>query len=160
MVGCAAAWQPGVAQGESGHEEALAVLAGRVTPSTVLTRPTWPGGTGLTLTQARRAMAGRAGEQHRLLPIAEFEGGAWLALTSLTLWKLPETRPRQCSRCPHLTSCISRLRRPFLSDGRGGEALICPAKNGCSVRLLLQVDAWLPCAPPQPGCERRRLRDL
>lgn len=61
---------PGVAKGESGHEEALAVLAARYAwghgPIDEADLARW---TGLTVTEARRAMAGaRGGGEHGLSP--------------------------------------------------------------------------------------------
>ena len=122
---------PGVAQGESGHDEALAVLAARYAwghgPIDEADLARW---TGLTLTQARRAMAGaREAGSSIGLPIAEFEGG----LARADLADLVEASSDEAEAMLALPSFdelhVGYKDRSCLTD-QAGEALICPAKNG------------------------------
>lgn len=122
---------PGVAKGEPGHEEALAVLAARYAwghgPIDEADLARW---TGLTLTEARRALAGAcvAGESVGL-PLAEF--GARLARADLT--DLVEDFRAEAEAMLALPSFdelhVGYRDRSCLTD-EAGEALICPAKNG------------------------------
>lgn len=122
---------PGVAKGESGHEEALAVLAARYAwghgPVDEADLARW---TGLTLTEARRALAGarEVGESIGL-PIAEFEGG----LARADLADLVEASSDEAEAMLALPSFdelhVGYKDRSCLTD-EAGEALICPAKNG------------------------------
>ena len=122
---------PGVAKGEAGHEEALAVLAARYAwghgPIDEADLARW---TGLTLTEARRAMAGaRVAGKNIGLPIAEFEGG----LARADLADLVETFSDEAEAMLALPSFdelhVGYKDRSCLTD-EAGEALICPAKNG------------------------------
>lgn len=122
---------PGVAKGEAGHEEALALLAARYAwghgPIDEADLARW---TGLTLTEARRALAGacEAGESVGL-PLAEY--GAGLARADLA--DLVEDY-RVEAEAMHALPSFDELHvgykdRSCLTD-EAGEALICPAKNG------------------------------
>ena len=122
---------PGVAQGESGHDEALAVLAARYAwghgPIDEADLARW---TGLTITEARRAMAGaREAGSSIGLPIAEFEGG----LARADLADLVEAARDEAEAMLALPSFdelhVGYKDRSCLTD-EAGEALICPAKNG------------------------------
>ena len=122
---------PGVAKGESGHEEALAVLAARYAwghgPIDEADLARW---TGLTLTEARRALAGarEAGESVGL-PLAERGGG----LARADLADLVEDFRAEAEAMLALPSFdelhVGYKDRSCLTD-EAGEALICPAKNG------------------------------
>lgn len=122
---------PGVAKGESGHEEALAVLAARYAwghgPIDEADLARW---TGLTVTEARRAMAGarEAGESLGF-PLAKFDGG----LARADLRDLVE-ECRAEAEAMHALPSFDELHvgykdRSCLTDD-ALEALICPAKNG------------------------------
>ena len=122
---------PGVAKGEAGHEEALAVLAARYAwghgPIDEADLARW---TGLTLTEARRAMAGaRVAGKNIGLPIAEFEGG----LARADLADLVADCRNEAEAMLALPSFdelhVGYKDRSCLTD-EAGEALICPAKNG------------------------------
>ena len=122
---------PGVAKGESGHEEALAVLAARYAwghgPIDEADLARW---TGLTVTEARRAMAGarEAGESLGF-PLAKFDG----ALARADLSDLVE-ECRAEAEAMHALPSFDELHvgykdRSCLTDD-ALESLICPAKNG------------------------------
>ena len=122
---------PGVAKGEAGHEEALAVLAARYAwghgPIGEADLARW---TGLTVTEARRAMAGarEAGESMGF-PLAEFDG----ALARADLSDLVE-ECRAEAEAMHALPSFDELHvgykdRSCLTDD-ALESLICPAKNG------------------------------
>ena len=122
---------PGVAKGESGHEEALAVLAARYAwghgPIDEADLARW---TGLTLTEARRALAGaREAEESVGLPLAECGGG----LARADLADLVEDFRAEAEAMLALPSFdelhVGYKDRSCLTD-EAGEALICPAKNG------------------------------
>ena len=122
---------PGVAKGEPGHEEALAVLAARYAwghgPIDEADLARW---TGLTLTEARRALAGAREVGSGIgLPIAEFEGG----LARADLADLVEASSDEADAMLALPSFdelhVGYKDRSCLTD-QAGEALICPAKNG------------------------------
>lgn len=122
---------PGVAMGESGHEEALAFLAARYAwghgPVDAADLARWAG---LTLTEARRAMAGAREVGDSIgLPIAEFEGG----LARADLADLVEAAIDEAEAMLALPSFdelhVGYKDRSCLTD-EAGEALICPAKNG------------------------------
>lgn len=122
---------PGVAKGESGHEEALAVLAARYAwghgPVDEADLARW---TGLTLTEARRALAGaRVVGESMGLPLAAC--GAGLARADLT--DLVEDFRAEAEAMLALPSFdelhVGYKDRSCLTD-EAGEALICPAKNG------------------------------
>jgi len=86
--------------------------------------------TGLTLTEARRAMAGaRVAGNSIGLPIAEFEGG----LARADLAALVEAFSDEAEAMLALPSFdelhVGYKDRSCLTD-EAGEALICPAKNG------------------------------
>ena len=122
---------PGVAKGEPGHEEALAVLAARYAwghgPIDEADLARW---TGLTLTEARRAMAGaRVAGESIGLPIAEFEGGLARAdLADLVVASSDEAEAMLA--LPSFDELhVGYKDRSCLTD-EAGEALICPAKNG------------------------------
>lgn len=122
---------PGVAKGEPGHEEGLAVLAARYAwghgPIDEADLARW---TGLTLTEARRALAGarEAGESVGL-PLAECGGG----LARADLADLVEDFRAEAEAMLALPSFdelhVGYKDRSCLTD-EAGEALICPAKNG------------------------------
>ena len=122
---------PGVAKGEPGHEEALAVLAARYAwghgPIDEADLARW---TGLTLTEARRALAGaRVAGESVGLPLAEYGGG----LARADLADLVEDY-RVEAEAMHALPSFDELHvgykdRSCLTD-EAGEALICPAKNG------------------------------
>ena len=120
-----------MAKGESGHEEALAVLAARYAwghgPIDEADLARW---TGLTVTEARRAMAGarEAGESMGF-PLAEFDG----ALARADLSDLVE-ECRAEAEAMHALPSFDELHvgykdRSCLTDD-ALESLICPAKNG------------------------------
>ena len=122
---------PGVAKGEPGHEEALAVLAARYAwghgPIDEADLARW---TGLTLTEARRALAGaRVAGESIGLPLAEY--GAGLARADLV--DLVEDFRAEAEAMLALPSFdelhVGYKDRSCLTD-EVGEALICPAKNG------------------------------
>ena len=122
---------PGVAKGEAGHEEALAVLAARYAwghgPIDEADLARW---TGLTLTEARRALAGACAAGESLgLPLAEFGGG----LARADLADLVEDFRVEAQMMRALPSFdelhVGYKDRSCLTD-EAGEALICPAKNG------------------------------
>ena len=122
---------PGVAKGEPGHEEALAVLAARYAwghgPIDEADLARW---TGLTLTEARRALAGaRVAGESVGLPLAEY--GAGLARADLA--DLVEDFRAEAEAMHALPSFdelhVGYRDRSCLTD-EAGEALICPAKNG------------------------------
>ena len=122
---------PGVAKGEPGHEEALAVLAARYAwghgPIDAADLARW---TGLTLTEARRALAGaRVAGESVGLPLAECGGG----LARADLADLVEDFRAEAEAMHALPSFdelhVGYKDRSCLTD-EAGEALICPAKNG------------------------------
>ena len=122
---------PGVAKGECGHEEALAVLAARYAwghgPIGEADLARW---TGLTVTEARRAIAqAREVGDSIGLPIAEFEGG--LARSDLAdLVEAHRDEARAVFALPSFDELHVGYRdRSCLTD-RAGEALICPGANG------------------------------
>ncbi len=122
---------PGVAKGECGHEEALAVLAARYAwghgPIGEADLARW---TGLTVTEARRAIAqAREVGDSIGLPIAEFEGG--LARSDLAdLVEAHRDEARAVLALPSFDELHVGYRdRSCLTD-RAGEALICPGANG------------------------------
>lgn len=122
---------PGVAKGEAGHEEALAVLAARYAwghgPIGEADLARW---TGLTVTEARRAIAQASEVGDSIgLPIAEFEGG----LARSDLADLVEAHRDEAEAMLALPSFdelhVGYKDRSCLTD-EAGEVLICPAKNG------------------------------
>ena len=122
---------PGVAKGESGHEEALALLAARYAwghgPVDAADLARWAG---LTLTEARRALAGaRVAGESIGLPLAEFGGG--LARADLADRVEDYRVDAEVMRAlpPFDELHVGYKDRSCLTD-EAGEALICPAKNG------------------------------
>ena len=122
---------PSVAKGECGHEEALALLAARYAwghgPVDAADLARWAG---LTLTEARRALAGaRVVGESIGLPLAEFGGG--LARADLADRVEDYRVDAEVMRAlpPFDELHVGYKDRSCLTD-EAGEALICPAKNG------------------------------
>lgn len=153
---------PGVAKGESGHEEALAVLAARYAwghgPIDEADLARW---TGLTVTEARRAMAGarEAGESMGF-PLAEFDG----ALARADLADLVEENRAEAEAMLALPSFdelhVGYKDRSCLTDD-ALEALICPAKNGMFRPIAVEGGRVVAVLAPgrqvlvAPGCQSR-----
>ncbi len=122
---------PGVAKGECGHEEALAVLAARYAwghgPVDAADLARWAG---LTLTEARRALAGSAQIGESIgRPLISREG----RVARADIDDLVE-RSRDEARAVFALPSFDELHvgyrdRSCLTD-RAGEALICPGANG------------------------------
>lgn len=122
---------PGVAKGESGHEEALALLAARYAwghgPVDAADLARWAG---LTLTEARRALAGSAQIGESIgRPLISREG----RVARADIDDLVE-RSRDEARAVFALPSFDELHvgyrdRSCLTD-RAGEALICPGANG------------------------------
>ena len=153
---------PGVAKGESGHEEALAVLAARYAwghgPIDEADLARW---TGLTVTEARRAMAGarEAGESMGF-PLAQFDG----ALARADLSDLVD-ECRAEAEAMHALPSFDELHvgykdRSCLTDD-ALEALICPAKNGMFRPIAVEGGRVVAVLAPgrqvvvAPGCQSR-----
>ena len=153
---------PGVAKGESGHEEALAVLAARYAwghgPIDEADLARW---TGLTVTEARRAMAGarEAGEAMGF-PLAKFDG----ALARADLADLVEENRAEAEAMLALPSFdelhVGYKDRSCLTDD-ALEALICPAKNGMFRPIAVEGGRVVAVLAPgrqvlvAPGCQSR-----
>lgn len=153
---------PGVAKGESGHEEALAVLAARYAwghgPIDEADLARW---TGLTVTEARRAMAGarEAGESMGF-PLAQFDG----ALARADLADLVEENRAEAEAMLALPSFdelhVGYKDRSCLTDD-ALEALICPAKNGMFRPIAVEGGRVVAVLAPgrqvlvAPGCQSR-----
>ena len=153
---------PGVAKGESGHEEALAVLAARYAwghgPIDEADLARW---TGLTVTEARRAMAGaREAGEARGFPLAEFDG----ALARADLADLVEENHAEAEAMLALPSFdelhVGYKDRSCLTDD-ALEALICPAKNGMFRPIAVEGGRVVAVLAPgrqvvmAPGCQSR-----
>ena len=130
---------PGVAKGEAGHEEALAVLAARYA---------WGHGpideadlarlTGLTPTEARRALAGaRVAGESVGLPIAEFGGGLARADLADLVEDFRVEAEMMRALPPFDELHVGYRDRSCLTD-EAGEALICPAKNGMFRPIIVE----------------------
>ena len=122
---------PGVAKGEPGHEEALAILAARYAwghgPIDEADLARW---TGLTLTEARRALAGaRVAGESVGLPLAEFGGGLARADLADLVEDFRVEAEMMRALPPFDELHVGYRDRSCLTD-EAGEALICPAKNG------------------------------
>ena len=143
---------PGVAKGEPGHEEALAVLAARYAwghgPIDEADLARW---TGLTLTEARRALAGaRVAGESIGLPLAEY--GAGLARADLV--DLVEDFRAEAEAMLALPSFdelhVGYKDRSCLTDD-DGERLICPASNGMFRPILVDRGRLVAVRPVGEG---------